>query len=135
MALSASTRAVTLPRRCRIEQSQIDAGEPYRILESRRLTSPEEVRDWLTAGKGAVHAGVRWGGGYHAIEYLQLATNGDVEFVNSWGENWGDGGWERDSLRELGQRFRDRYAVFIGISGAVGKPEFSWLDDHGGMAG
>lgn len=119
---------------CALTSQQIEAGRPYRIAESRRLQNPEEVRDWLISGKGAVHAGVRWGGGYHAIEYLQ-ATDRGVDFVNSWGESWDGDGWGEDSMGDIKQRFNDRYAVFIGISGVKEKPVFDWLGDGGGMAG
>lgn len=133
-----------------IEELRKDAAT-YKIGKSYKLTSYDGIRTFLGSGQGAVHLGITWNssvdgalinnysgasGGGHAIGLYSLSDRKDSQgrpfcwMMNSWGKNWGNGGWAEWSPNAISQMLASRWAVFIGVSDMPNvKPREFSLDD------
>jgi hypothetical protein len=119
-----------------IEELRADAAQ-YKIGKTYSLKSYDAIRTFLGSGQGAVHLGITWnssvdsgsvnsysgaGGGGHAIGLYALSTKKDSSgrpwlwMMNSWGANWGNGGWSEWSPAAIDQMLRHRYTACFGLS-------------------
>lgn len=126
-------------------------GSNFKIGKSIRLTTYDAIRTFLGAGVGMVHLGIPWNSsvdravvdrfslgnsGGHAIGLYSLSTRKDsqgrpyVWMMNSWGKNWGNGGWAEWSPDAITQMLQAMFSVFIGISEMPNVKPREWkLDD------
>lgn len=117
------------------EQVKLNSAE-HKVVNAVRITSYDAWRTWLGAGLGGIHTGISWGssmnrkvvetfspgGGGHSVAALCLSdrkdSNGDPysHIANSWGESFGDDGWQEWSPNAIRQMLRHRSTVFVGLS-------------------
>lgn len=108
----------------------------FRIGQTRRLTTYDGIRTFLGSGQGGISIGIGWnnsvsravvetyrsGGGGHAIALLACSERKDssgrpyIWMLNSWGANWGNGGWSEWAPRAIEQMMRAQWTVAIGLS-------------------
>ena len=109
----------------------------HKIGQSYRMTSYDGVRTFLGSGQGGISIGISWGrevdrpivnsfsgagGGNHAIALLGLSDRLDtsgrpfVWMMNSWGANWGNGGWSEWAPAALEQMLKHKYTACYGMS-------------------
>ena len=112
-----------------------DLAAKYKVAQAVRIQNYEECMDFLRSGLGGVNIGVRWGRGGHAVCITEEEGDGGVKVANSWGENWGDGGWFSWSKNELKQKFNESYTRAVGITDMVSiEPrEVQWEKQGWGM--
>jgi C1A family cysteine protease len=126
-------------------------AQQHRIGQSYRMTTYDGVRTFLGSGQGGISIGISWsgevdraiverfsgsGGGGHAIALLGLSARLDnsgrpyVLMMNSWGANWGNGGWAEWSPSAVEQMLRHRYTACFGLSDMPNlKPRSYTLDN------
>jgi hypothetical protein len=127
-----------------------DAAQ-HKIGQSYRMTTYDGVRTFLGSGQGGISIGISWGGevdrpivnsfsgaggGGHAIALLGLSERLDssgrpfVWMLNSWGSNWGNGGWAEWSPNAVEQMLRHRFTACFGLSDMPNvKPREFTLED------
>lgn len=133
----------TLPPGGREQLQRCIADAAGRKLERfERLGNYADIAQWLQTGQGAVLAGIPWYSGfnqksgvinsasgrflgYHCIPWLWQTdrTHGSrnyLELPNSWGHDWGNGGWGEMSPALIDWFFRDRNTVVVGMSNMTG---------------
>ena len=109
----------------------------HKIGQSYRMSSYDGVRTFLGSGQGGISIGISWGrevdrpivnsfsgagGGGHAIALLGLSDRLDtsgrpfVWMMNSWGANWGNGGWSEWAPAALEQMLKHKYTACYGMS-------------------
>jgi C1A family cysteine protease len=107
----------------------------YRLAKHSVLRSYQDCFDWIASGAGAVNIGIRWGvpdspicenynnsGGGHAVALIGYSKRVDSQgrkylwLLNSWGQNWGNGGWCEVAPRAIEQMFQSNYTVMIGMT-------------------
>jgi hypothetical protein len=115
------------------------------------MTTYDGVRTFLGSGQGGISIGISWGGemdraivnsfsgaggGGHAIALLCLSERLDVSgrpfawMGNSWGANWGNGGWSEWSPNAIEQMLRHRNTAAFGMSDMPNlKPREFTIDD------
>jgi hypothetical protein len=115
------------------------------------MESYDGVRTFLGSGQGGISIGISWsgevdrpivnsfsgaGGGGHAIALLGLSERLDssgrpfVFMLNSWGANWGNGGWAEWAPNAVEQMLRHRFAACFGLSDMPNvKPREFTLED------
>lgn len=112
-------------------------AQQYLIGRSHRMRSYDAVRTFLGSGQGGISIGIGWssgvmsrpvvesyrqGGGGHAIALLSLSDRKDssgnpfIWMCNSWGSNWGNGGWSEWSPRAVSQMLSTSRTTAIGLS-------------------
>lgn len=110
----------------------------YRLAKHSVLRSYNDVFAWLASGTGAVNIGISWGvpdspvcenyrktGGGHSVALIGYTTRKDSEgrnyilLLNSWGSNWGVGGFCEVSPRAIEQMLDSSYTVMIGMTDMV----------------
>lgn len=118
--------------------SEVEAdAAKHKIGQSYRMTTYDGVRTFLGSGQGGISIGISWGGemdraivnsfsgtggGGHAISLLSLSKRNDVSgrpfvwMMNSWGANWGNGGWSEWAPSAVEQMLRHRYTACFGLS-------------------
>ena len=123
----------------------------HKIGQSYRMKSYDGVRTFLGSGQGGISIGISWGrevdrpivnsfsgagGGGHAIALLGLSDRLDTSgrpfiwMMNSWGANWGNGGWSEWAPAAIGQMLKHRYTACYGLSDMPNvKPREYTLDD------
>ena len=115
---------------------EADAAQ-HKVGQSYRMASYDGVRTFLGSGQGGISIGISWGGevdrpivnsfsgsggGGHAIALLGLSERADssgrpfVWMLNSWGANWGNGGWAEWAPSAVEQMLRHRFTACFGIS-------------------
>jgi hypothetical protein len=115
---------------------EADAAQ-HKVGQSYRMASYDGVRTFLGSGQGGISIGISWGGevdrpivnsfsgaggGGHAIALLGLSERTDssgrpfVWMLNSWGPNWGNGGWAEWAPSAVDQMLRHRFTACFGIS-------------------
>lgn len=132
-------------------------AQQHKIGQSYRMTTYDGVRTFLGSGQGGISIGISWsgevdraivnsfsgaGGGGHAIALLALSDRLDVSgrpfvwMMNSWGSNWGNGGWSEWSPNAVEQMLRHRYTACFGLSDMpnVRPREFTIDDMKKGLA-
>jgi C1A family cysteine protease len=117
------------------EQVKLSSAQ-HKITNTVRISSYEAWRTWLGSGQGGIHTGISWGGsmnrkvvesfspggGGHSVAALCLSdrkdSNGDCFswIANSWGQSFGDDGWQEWSPNAIRQMLRHRSTVFVGLS-------------------
>ncbi len=129
---------------------EADAAQ-HKIGQSYRMTTYDGVRTFLGSGQGGISIGISWsgevdrsivnsfsgaGGGGHAIALLGLSERLDssgrpfVFMLNSWGANWGNGGWAEWAPNAVEQMLRHRYTACFGLSDMPNvKPREFTLED------
>ena len=119
-----------------IEELRANAAK-YKIGNKYNLKSYEAIRTFLGSGQGAVHLGIMWNssvdtalvnsysqsrGGGHAIGLYSLSERKDAQgrpylwMMNSWGKNWGNGGWSEWAPVAVELMLRTQFSTFIGLS-------------------
>lgn len=107
----------------------------YRLAKHAVLRSYDDVFNWLASGTGAVNIGIRWGvpdapvcenyrnsGGGHAVALIGYTTRKDADgrnyilLLNSWGPNWGAGGFCEVAPKAIQQMLQSTYTVMIGMT-------------------
>lgn len=109
----------------------------FKIQTAVNLRSYEALRIFLESGQGGVHTGITWkqsmnsavveqfggrGGGGHSTGWPCCSERTDrngrpyIWGANSWGEQFGNGGWFEMSPMAIEQMLADRFTVFIGLS-------------------
>ncbi len=112
-------------------------AQQHKIGQSYRMTTYDGVRTFLGSGQGGISIGISWsgevdraivnsfsgaGGGGHAIALLGLSERLDnsgrpfVWMMNSWGSQWGNGGWAEWAPNAVEQMLRHRYTACFGLS-------------------
>ncbi len=115
---------------------EADAAQ-HKIGQSYRMESYDGIRTFLGSGQGGISIGISWGGevdrpivnsfsgtggGGHAIALLGLSERLDssgrpfVWMLNSWGSNWGNGGWAEWAPNAVEQMLRHRFTACFGLS-------------------
>ena len=129
---------------------EADAAQ-HKVGQSYRMESYDGVRTFLGSGQGGISIGISWsgevdrpivnsfsgaGGGGHAIALLGLSERLDssgrpfVFMLNSWGANWGNGGWAEWAPNAVEQMLRHRYTACFGLSDMPNvKPREFTLED------
>jgi hypothetical protein len=132
------------------QEIEADAHQ-HKIGQSYRMTTYDGVRTFLGSGQGGISIGISWsgevdraivnsfsgtGGGGHAIALLGLSKRLDLSgrpyvwMLNSWGANWGNGGWAEWAPAAVDQMLRHRYTACFGLSDMPNvKPREYTLDD------
>jgi hypothetical protein len=117
-----------------MEACQTDARD-YRLAKHAVMRSYQNCFDWIASGTGAVNIGIRFGvgnspvcenysnsGGGHAVALIGYSTRKDSQgrnylwLLNSWGQNWGNGGWCEVAPKAIEQMFQSNYTVMIGMT-------------------
>lgn len=111
-----------------------NAAAAFRIRKSYDCRSYDDVFAFLASGQGAVQIGINWpdeymdvkngiiedypGGsaGGHAVFFGGYNRNRYLQLVNSWGTQWGMGGFVYVSPRAVMQMLQSRDTVMIGHS-------------------
>lgn len=109
----------------------------YKIGRKHRITTYDGARTFLGSGQGGITIGIAWsskvmskkvvesyrsGGGGHAISLYSLSDRKDksgepyIWMMNSWGSNWGNGGWSEWSPNAVRQILRTGRTTAIGLS-------------------
>lgn len=113
----------------------LEDAKHYRLAKHTVLRSYQEVFDWIASGTGAVNIGIRWGvpdspvcenysnsGGGHAVDLCGFTKRMDSQgrkyilLLNSWGANWGAGGFCEVAPRAIEQMLQSSYTVMIGMT-------------------
>lgn len=87
-------------------------GKQHLIKSHVIIQGYDDALKWLQTGNGVILIGISWTGGLsqsgkritrqsmggragggHALLLEGYDTNGDLDMENSWGTQWGDGGW------------------------------------------
>lgn len=116
------------------EPCQNDAKN-YRLAKHAVLRSYQDIKDWIASGTGGVNIGIRWGvrdaavcesysnsGGGHAVALIGYTTRKDSQgrnyilLLNSWGLNWGNGGFCEVAPKAIEQMLQSSYTVMIGMT-------------------
>lgn len=95
----------------------LEDARTFKVRKGIRLTTAQQVKDWIAGGVGAAWCGRRigWGGG-HATLFAELDALGRFVEVNSWGKQWNGGGRAVHTFQTVQSWFSDQYTVFMGIS-------------------
>jgi len=103
------------------------AAAAFKLRTVERLRSYDDIFAWLAGGIGAVWIGIRWGGGGgHSVSIPGYTRRKDsrgrnyLDMHNSWGPNWGNGGWKEIEPAQVDRWFRDPYTVVLGGSDMYG---------------
>lgn len=109
----------------------------HKIGQAYQMQTYDGVRTFLGSGQGGISIGISWGGevdraivnsfsgaggGGHAIALLALSERLDVSgrpyvwMLNSWGSNWGNGGWSEWAPNAVEQMLRHQYTAAFGLS-------------------
>jgi len=129
----------------------VEDAKLHQVGQSYRMESYDGVRTFLGSGQGGISIGISWsgevdrpvvnsfsgaGGGGHAIALLGLSERLDqsgrpfVFMLNSWGANWGNGGWAEWAPNAVEQMLRHRYTACFGLSDMPNvKPRSFTLED------
>lgn len=113
-------------------------AKKYRLAKHAVLKSYDEVFAWIASGTGAVNIGISWGvpdapvcenysrsGGGHAVALIGYTKRKDSQgrnyilLLNSWGANWGNGGWCEVAPKAIEQMLQSGYTVMIGMTDMV----------------
>jgi hypothetical protein len=110
------------------------AASAFKIQKSYDCRSYDDVFSFLSSGQGAVQIGINWpdeymdvpggiieeyrGGsnGGHAVFFGGYNRNRYLQLVNSWGKQWGAGGFAYVSPRAVQQMLQSPDTVMIGHS-------------------
>lgn len=124
-------------RRPRNWEEVLENAAKYKIGSRYVIDSYEALRAFTGSGQGPVHAGITWnssadrpvvesysgnGGGGHAVGFYCPSERKDRRgdpyqwMMNSWGRNWGQGGWSEWSPTAIRQMLASSYTVAIGVS-------------------
>lgn len=121
-----------------IYQRGVKAAGEFKIRRHTVCKSYRDVFDFLASGQGGVEIGIRWpdswmncsgvieefqpGNGGHAVCFLGYSKREDsagrkyLWLANSWGEDWGNGGYAEVAPRAVDQMCRHSDTVMIGLS-------------------
>lgn len=113
----------------------LEDAKNYRLAKHSVLRNYQQVFDWIASGTGAVNIGVRWGvkdaavvesysnsGGGHSVALIGYTKRVDSQMrkylllLNSWGPNWGEGGFCEIAPKAIEQMFASNYTVMIGMT-------------------
>lgn len=107
----------------------------FRLAKHALMRSYDDCFKWLASGTGGVDIGIRWGvpdtdicesysnsGGGHSVALLGYSKRKDSRqrnylwLLNSWGPNWGNGGWCEVAPKAIEQMLASNYTVMIGMT-------------------
>jgi C1A family cysteine protease len=121
----------------RIPDEAWAAAEPFKIRSHAFCRDYSDVYEYLASGQGGVEIGISWGlqpnregvvehfrtgSGGHAVSFLGYSKRKDnngrnyLWLANSWGNNWGKGGWAEVAPKVVDDMGQHRYTVMIGMS-------------------
>lgn len=122
----------------RFANGSFEDAQNFKIRRHTWLKNYDEVFAFIASGQGGVEIGIRWpsdwmqcngvlesfipGQGGHAVCFLGYSKRTDrsgrkyLWMANSWGTEWGNGGWAEVSPSAVDAMFRNRDTVMLGLS-------------------
>lgn len=130
------------------EKAKAEAAQ-YRIAKSAQCHTYDDVFEWIAKGFGAVQIGIAWpnsymdnngaiesfspGRGGHAVAYVgylkDKASDGRNRLIlaNSWGSQWGSGGYSIVAPKAVDQMLRHSWTVMIGHTDMSSPEPREWV--------
>lgn len=111
-----------------------DEAKKYQLRTAVECRTYDDVYQFISQGLGGVEIGIQWNGsceprggiiadwqparsgGGHALAFLGYDEDGNLWMANSWGKQWGDGGYARVTRRSVENMLRHSWTVMIGLS-------------------